>query len=384
MNIRYRRIVYLSFIFIFLIITPVIILYTAGYRYNFQKNKIQKTGILILKSSPTGASIYLNGELRKEKTQARIANLLPDDYNIKIEKENFYPWQKTLPVQSRLTTFAENITLFEKNLPTEVVESNSELFSLSPDKIKIVYLDKKETGDEVWFLNFKNLKKNLIYRISKDSGEIANLEWSNDSLKILITLGPGASTGSKKYVMLNTQTDEVLIYQKLSDFYFTFKGVPANTAEASRLPDLALSSGYSGAVAVLDKKTKKLQVIMPTTAEVIFETVADIAVWSADGKKLLYADDFEIWIYDFDTSKQTFISRYSQEIKQLDWVNENYIALLLGNTIKIIELDERDQRNVVDVMATDEIKNFFINAAEQKIYFSRIVGNKKGVFELPY
>jgi hypothetical protein len=384
MTLPFRRIVYIAFIIIFLIITPIIILYTAGYRYNFQKHRIQKTGILILKSNPAGASIYLNDELKKEKTQARIANLLPDDYNIKIEKENFYPWQKTLPVESRLTTFAENITLFEKNLPVEVVETNSELFDLSPDKIKIVYLDKKETGDEVWLLNFKNLKKTLIYRISKGSGEIVNLEWSNDSQKILITLNSLGAAGQDKYVMLNTQTDEVLIYQKLSDFYFTFKGVPINITDASRLPDLALSSGYSSAVAVLDKKTKNLQVITPTTANVLFETEAERAVWSAGAEKLLYTTDFEIWIYDFNTSKQTFISRYSQEIKQLDWVNENYIALLIGNTIKIIELDERDQRNVVDIVTLDEIKNFFVDPTGQKIYFSGIVGNKKGVFELPY
>ena len=384
MTLPFRRIVYLSFIFIFLIITPVVILYTAGYRYNFQKNKIQKTGILILKSNPAGASIYLNGELRTEKTQARIANLLPDDYNIKIEKENFYPWQKTLPIQSRLTTFAENITLFEKNLPVEVVESNSELFNLSPDKIKIVYLDKKETGDEVWLLNFKNYKKDLIYRISKDSGEIVNLEWSNNGQKILITLNSIGGTGQNKYVMLNTQTDEVLIYQKLSDFYFTFKGVPINIADASRLPDLALRSGYSGVVAVLDKKTKNLKVLEPTTENVLFETTAERAIWSADARKLLYTVDFEIWIYDFNTSGKTLVSRYSQEIKQLDWVNENYIAILLGNTIKIIELDERDQRNVIDIIVLDEIKDFSVDPTEQKIFFSGIVGNKKGVFELPY
>ena len=83
MTLPFRRIVYIAFIIIFLIITPIIILYTAGYRYNFQKHRIQKTGILILKSNPAGASIYLNGELKKEKTQARIANLLPDDYNLK-------------------------------------------------------------------------------------------------------------------------------------------------------------------------------------------------------------------------------------------------------------------------------------------------------------
>lgn len=94
MSLRVRRIIYLTFILIFAIATPLIILYTAGYRYNLKKNKIQKTGILILKSRPKEATIYLNEKIQKEKTPARIANLLPEDYFVRVEKENFYPWQK--------------------------------------------------------------------------------------------------------------------------------------------------------------------------------------------------------------------------------------------------------------------------------------------------
>ncbi|MFH2136358.1 MAG: PEGA domain-containing protein [Patescibacteria group bacterium] len=384
MTLPYRRIVYISFIAIFLIVTPIVILYTTGYRYNFQTNKLQKTGILILKSSPLGAKIYLNGELRKETTPARIANLFPNDYTIKIEKENFYPWQKNLPIESSLTTFAENITLFEKLLPAEVVENNSELFSLAPNKEKIIYLDKKETGDEVWLLNFKNNKSSLIYRISEGKNDIVNLEWSNDNQKVLLTVNFSDATDSHKYIMINTETNEISVYQKLSDFYFTFSGVPINIADANLLPDLDVATGYSGAVAVLDKKTKNISVVKPTSLDVIFETKADQAAWSSDVKKLLYTTDFEIWIYNFSTEEKTLISRYSQEIKKVDWVNENYIAALLGGAVKIIELDERDQRNVIDLIAPGEINNFFIDSAKQSIYFSGVIGNKKGVFELPY
>ncbi|MBU1146628.1 PEGA domain-containing protein [Patescibacteria group bacterium] len=384
MTLPYRRIVYISFIAIFLIVTPIVILYTTGYRYNFQTNKLQKTGILILKSSPLGAKIYLNGELRKETTPARITNLFPNDYTIKIEKENFYPWQKNLPIESSLTTFAENITLFEKLLPAEVVENNSELFSLAPNKEKIIYLDKKETGDEVWLLNFKNNKSSLIYRISEGKNDIVNLEWSNDNQKVLLTVNFSDATDSHKYIMINTETNEISVYQKLSDFYFTFSGVPINIADANLLPDLDVATGYSGAVAVLDKKTKNISVVKPTSLDVIFETKADQAAWSSDVKKLLYTTDFEIWIYNFSTEEKTLISRYSQEIKKVDWVNENYIAALLGGAVKIIELDERDQRNVIDLIAPGEINNFFIDSAKQSIYFSGVIGNKKGVFELPY
>ncbi|MFA5128376.1 MAG: PEGA domain-containing protein [Patescibacteria group bacterium] len=384
MTLPFRRIVYLAFIIIFLLITPVVILYTAGYRYNFQTNRIQKTGILILKSNPAGAEIYLNGKLRTEKTPARIANLLPDDYTIKIEKKNFYPWQKILPVESSLTTFAENITLFEKTLPAEVVETNSELFSLAPNKEKIIYLNKKETGDEIWLLNFKNNKSSLIYRISEEKSNIVNLEWSNDNQKILITIDFSEAPQTHKYIMINPGNNEISVYQKLSDFYFTFKGVPINIADAHLLPDLDVSAGYSGVVAVLDQKTKNLSVVRPTSLEALFETKADQFAWSADGKKLLYTIDFEIWVYDFSADKKIFVSRYGQEIKKIGWINENYIAVLLGGTIKIIELDERDQRNVLDLITPEELNNFFVDGAKQSIYFSGIIGNKKGVFELPY
>ncbi|MFZ5364272.1 MAG: PEGA domain-containing protein [Patescibacteria group bacterium] len=384
MTLPLRRIIYLIFIVIFLLITPVVILYTAGYRYNFQTNRIQKTGIIILKSNPAGAEIYLNGKLRTEKTPARITNLLPDDYTVKIEKENFYPWQKTLSVKSGLTTFAENITLFEKNLPAEVVETNSGLFSLAPNKEKIIYLNEKETGDEVWLLNFRNNKNSLVYRISEEKSNIVNLEWSNDNQKILLTIDFPDAAESHKYILINTDTGEISVYQKLSDFYFTFRGVPINIANPHRLPNLDLSSGYSSMVAVLDKEAKHLAVIQPSSLDPLFETRADQMAWSIDGGKLLYTIDFEIWIYNFSTKEKTFISRYGQEIKKIDWINENYIAILLNGTVKIIELDERDQRNIVDILTPEEINNFSVNGIKQSIYFSGIVGNKKGVFELPY
>lgn len=383
MTLRSRRIIYLSFILIFVIITPLIILYAAGYRYNFQKHKIQKTGILILKSEPTGASIYLNGDPRKETTPARIANLLPDDYTVRIEKENFHPWQKTLPVESGLTTFAENIFLSEKNLPGQVVETNSELFSLSPNKQKIIYLNRADAGSEVWLLDLKNSQKKIVYQVSEKTNDITDFEWSNDSKKILITITFDKPAEDNKYILLNTETDEVTVYQKLSDFYLTFKGIPPNIADISSLSDLSVSASSSGMVALLDKKTRDLSVLN-SSGNSVFETKADKVAWSPDGKKLLYLTDFEIWIYNFSTSEQTFVSRYGQEIKQIDWVNENYIVILLSNTVKVIELDERDQRNVVNLLTLEKIDNFFIDGTKRQIYFYSVIGNQKGVFELPY
>ena len=55
----YRRITYSLFIILFLIVTPLIIFYTQGYRFNFKNQHIQQTGILVISSNPKKADITL-------------------------------------------------------------------------------------------------------------------------------------------------------------------------------------------------------------------------------------------------------------------------------------------------------------------------------------
>jgi len=55
-----RRAIYITFILGFLITAPILVLYTAGYRYNFKKSTVQKVGSISVKPSPSEADIYLD------------------------------------------------------------------------------------------------------------------------------------------------------------------------------------------------------------------------------------------------------------------------------------------------------------------------------------
>ena len=383
MTLRVRRIIYSIFIFIFLIITPVIILYAAGYRYNFQKHKIQKTGVLILKSKPEGAKIFLNDKLKKTTTPARIANLLPGDYSIKIEKDDFYSWQKKLPVESGLTTFAEDVTLFKKSLPAQIVDGNIDIFSVSPNEQKLIYIQNQEMGNELWLLDFKTSKKSLLYRLSDKNNQILTAEWSKDGQKILMIIADN-KLKNKKYIVLDSRTEEASVYSNLDDFYFEFKAIKNKIIDITSLDDAVLVDSPPAFITILNKKNRDLKVTQSDSGNIVFETEADIASWSEDGEKLLYLKNFEIWIYDFSSEKDFLITRYSKEIKNALWINNNYILALFDNTLKIIELDEREQRNVTDFLTLERIHNFNIDTKNQKIYFIGAIANKKGVFELPY
>ncbi|MFA6215174.1 MAG: PEGA domain-containing protein [Patescibacteria group bacterium] len=186
MNLRYRRLIYLSFFAIFFIVTPIAILYTTGYRYNFKKHKIEKTGILYVDSKPKGALVYLNDQY-VNKTPSRFTELLPDVYRVRVEKEGYYPWQKNLEVKSNLTTFSKNIILFKKSLPTNIIVGKINIFNISPSQDKLFYSTIDKNNEELKIYNLNNKTEFLIKSLDKKTySQIELVGWAPDSNKALL------------------------------------------------------------------------------------------------------------------------------------------------------------------------------------------------------
>ena len=76
--------------------TIAVILFARGYRFSLKLQTLQATGLLSATSLPTGASVYINGEL-KTATDTTL-NLTPGVYQVKIKKDGFAPWGKTLNI----------------------------------------------------------------------------------------------------------------------------------------------------------------------------------------------------------------------------------------------------------------------------------------------
>ncbi len=176
MTYRTRIGILIGFIALFLITTPLVIIYTAGYRWNEKKFRLEKVGIIYLRSKPSGADIFLNGELRDENTPARLRNLLPDTYEVKVAKLGYAPWFKRLPVESAKATFAEGVILWKNaqpeklNLAAKDALDKTELAALNrPDQLtyKVGEETFKSDGFEIWVEN-KNGDKETITRLSHE------------------------------------------------------------------------------------------------------------------------------------------------------------------------------------------------------------------------
>lgn len=87
------------------VIAYAFILYGKGYRLNFsgKGNKILAgTGLLVLTSSPNGARAYINDNLTTATDDT--INLPPGEYDVKIEKDGYYPWKKHIVLKNEAVT----------------------------------------------------------------------------------------------------------------------------------------------------------------------------------------------------------------------------------------------------------------------------------------
>lgn len=193
---RSRNIIFSILFIVFLIVAPLTVFYSLGWRFDWENRKIVQTGIFYFKTWPKGSQIYIDGEL-KDKTDvffgsALIDNLMPGTYKVEIIKENYHGWEKTLEIKKSEVSEANNIILIPKNPNFNVSAENVEEFFLSPDNNKIIV---KEENDDKWSLKLYELKSDVKSRIvneidfSTKGVELFDLQFSDNSKRILLQLG---------------------------------------------------------------------------------------------------------------------------------------------------------------------------------------------------
>lgn len=97
---------------LFFLLLPIVLSYSLGYHIDFHALKIYRTGIIYVKSQPSGAAIYINSKLLSDVTPARIEELKPGLYRLEVRRDSFYPWQKDLVVRPNMVTKVDDIVLF--------------------------------------------------------------------------------------------------------------------------------------------------------------------------------------------------------------------------------------------------------------------------------
>lgn len=165
-----RRGILILFIVAFFIITPVILLYTEGYRYDWQNGLLKETGAISVDIQPANAEIFLNNIKIKNKMPIRLKNITPRKYRVKITSVGYYDWERDIEVKNKQTVYIKEISLLKKTEPELLLSSTAKTLSLSPDKNFLAYttpggdLHLYNFTDKVdkKVINLKNLNSTLV------------------------------------------------------------------------------------------------------------------------------------------------------------------------------------------------------------------------------
>jgi hypothetical protein len=362
MNIIIKRIIFYSFCLVFLIASPIIILYASGYeidwRHLFTPLAVQKTGMAIINSEPSGAEIYLNNQkqlifsglalkfmpakIDTLKTPTRIKNLLPGAYDLRIELPGYWPWNRRINIYPGKITHLIDVNLFKQSAPVFIAAYPEQPLYSSPSNKKIflpqdgmLFDFKTENFEKIasggqssliaeWspdgnriisgktMINLKNPAKNL--NLSKIIGtDISNLKWGNGSDQIYYqhknSLNRFNPDNNNNETLV--QEDKILDYEdRGKDLYYVVEsGLSArlkiyslNDKKTLKTIDLPLSDGYrlinpsSKLINLYDEKYKNLYLIDPSSSakDSLIETI------NAVEKTEWVSDNELVWATDFE------------------------------------------------------------------------------------
>ena len=207
-----RRIIISTIIILFLILigTAVGIYYARGYRFDPTNPKaiIQGTGLLVLTSHPDGARVLINGHLTTATNNT--INLGPGTYQVRIEKDGYFPWQKTLEIKKETVSQA-NATLFPTAPRLESITSTGALNpTLDPTGSLIAYTVSSASADKNGIYTF-NMGSPAIISVGGASTQISNdlfasfskatLLFSPDSTQLLASISAGITQSPTVYLL---------------------------------------------------------------------------------------------------------------------------------------------------------------------------------------
>lgn len=426
-----KKIAFFSLVSIFLIVAPFLILDAQGYGFDFKKREFVKLGGISIKSVIPDVNVFINNEYRNKTApfskDLLIQKLIPGEYNIRVEKESYRSWGKTLQVEEQKVTKAENIYLFPENNPFNQYRDNIDNFFLSEDKDNIIYLtndqeiiynnsiifkkdDSKKYFSQIEEIRFfpslknilikgKNLQnKTVYYYLNLDTLILTNLNFletaNNFHLKENSIIYQNKTNiieyllSTKKSSVLRTGVDvftienntiysvENNILIKIDDKKETIlneKEIVLNNYKLLIISGKIFAQDISS-LYLFNENKKEFEFFLKTK-NITYDVLPDKIIFNTGSELwLLLLKDFETPFFK-KSGSLIFLSRFSSEIKNLAWFNDDYFFYTINKNIFVSEIDNRDNINIFQLsqLPIDKIwfnKNVLYVLSDNKMYNS--------------
>lgn len=252
--------------------TTFVVFYGRGYRFDFGKGapNLSGTGLLVATSSPDGAQVFVNGHLTT--ATANTINLAPGTYDVKIVKEGYLSWQKTLVIKNEVVTKADALLFPTAPKLESITNLGAQTPALDPSHTKIAYTVASQSAAKngIYILDTTTRpiltlqsSSNQIINDTINTFSKAKLQWSPDGSELLASM-PGTISATTYLLRTNG------FNQSPQDVTETMESVDAAWQKQKIDREKTLTDGLQ----------KPLKAIVFSNFKVID--------WSADETKILY------------------------------------------------------------------------------------------------
>jgi hypothetical protein len=421
LHIRYGII--LAGIIVFLVISPLIVFYLMGVRYDFSQQRFEKTGIVSGKTNPRGAELYIDGKLR-DTTPTTLRFLKSGDYDVEIRKQGYFSWKKRLNVKGQYvtwlnpgkpalflfrsapqrTTLAQNVSNLIAGTSKFVYATGSDLYFGDiddpqntktlplPQNFNSIAIQQAPHSEKLYIISAEH-----YYGIYDSSGNIL----TDISKQIIDRQHPTGgrlqlTDGGKLYELRDNSLFEIdwkkqqrsLVVPNILSFYASdnaiyYIDIPAVGAKASlnriEMPTLAKQvlredlpsfrqmelylTSQNQVFILADGTLYALNEDLKRIADSITSVKVDLV-----GRKIVYASNNEISIYDIDSFAAYSVTRSSTPIKNpvvLPGIGWSFY--LNDGRLQTIEMDDRDHQNNYTFANVSDNSKFFIDSEARDI-----------------
>ena len=340
------------------------IFWARGFKPNLQKGKIERTGLVVATSIPTGAQGYLDDRLTSA-TNTNIAFLDPKTYKVRIQKDGYSSWEKEIEIKADLATEIKALLLPQAPEIKPLTTTGAFNPSLSPDGTKILY---GQAGERGGLYSLSMSERTLPFR--QNLRLIAKNQAGFDFAKSKFIWGPDSREAIARFenekgeAVANLLIDAEKTEQDLRDITGSLNAtlsswqeqldaraqtlalsVPPNIKEATAeaKSDLAEAKTVDSQKLSVNRKLKTVNQLNYFPAGLVF---------SPDEERVLFLDkDKKYRIYDLKLKKDFTLPEFADLIS-LSWYPDSAHLVIAQNPepveglISIIEADGTNKMTI--------------------------------------
>lgn len=229
-------IISITAIIIITIGTVILVAFAQGYNYDAFHNKIYKTGLVLIDSTPNNAEIFLNDRGINKKTPYRYTSAPEGNLEVDLQKDQYRNWSKKTTVVPGEVTFVNYALLLPNTLDQKPVgsnilfnriiqsENNQKTYALAKSPLSIYSISDDANIREIYSASQSSDPANPIV-------DLYNIKVSNDGQRLLFD----QKLTNNVVQTVSIDVPSLKISNLTTEFGFVFNDIRFNPKNSSEL-----------------------------------------------------------------------------------------------------------------------------------------------------